>query len=95
MSREATINISLTPQQLKLVKQRVASGEYHSASELVRESLRKAFGASEGDSQRRTWLKDQVRKGKRNLAAAYKANTKQSLKLAREWSTLNDPWPDA
>lgn len=34
------MNISLTPRLEKLVKRKVASGLYHSASEVIRESLR-------------------------------------------------------
>lgn len=35
-----TLNINLTPQLEKLVRQKVASGRYNSASEVVREALR-------------------------------------------------------
>jgi antitoxin ParD1/3/4 len=34
------MNVSLTPQLEKLVKQKVASGKYNSASEVIREALR-------------------------------------------------------
>lgn len=34
------MNVSLTPELEKLVGQRVASGMYHSASEVIREALR-------------------------------------------------------
>jgi len=34
------MNVSLTPQLEKLIKQKVASGKYNSASEVVREALR-------------------------------------------------------
>ena len=34
------MNISLTPELEKLIKQKVASGMYHSASEVIREALR-------------------------------------------------------
>ena len=35
-----TLNIDLTPQLEKLVRQKVGSGRYNSASEVVREALR-------------------------------------------------------
>jgi antitoxin ParD1/3/4 len=35
-----TINVSLTPQLEELVRQKVSSGRYNSASEVVREALR-------------------------------------------------------
>ena len=35
-----TMNINLTPQLEELVRQKVASGQYSSASEVVREALR-------------------------------------------------------
>ncbi len=35
-----TLNINLTPQLEKLVRQKVKSGRYNSASEVVREALR-------------------------------------------------------
>ena len=34
------MNVSLTPELEKLISDRVASGRYHSASEVVREALR-------------------------------------------------------
>ena len=95
MSREATINISLTPEQLKFVRARVRSGEYHSASELVRESLRKVFGAETTESPRQSLLKSKVKAARKNLAAAYKATAVQDRKTAQEWSALKDPWPEA
>jgi antitoxin ParD1/3/4 len=36
----ATLNISLTPELATLVKEKVTSGMYHSASEVIREGLR-------------------------------------------------------
>jgi antitoxin ParD1/3/4 len=36
----ATLNISLTPELVELVNDKVTSGMYHSASEVVREGLR-------------------------------------------------------
>jgi antitoxin ParD1/3/4 len=36
----ATLNISLTPELASLIHEKVSSGMYHSASEVVREGLR-------------------------------------------------------
>ena len=35
-----TLNVNLTPQLAELVRQKVSSGRYNSASEVVREALR-------------------------------------------------------
>jgi antitoxin ParD1/3/4 len=35
-----SLNVSLTPQLEKLVKEKVKSGRYHSSSEVIREGLR-------------------------------------------------------
>lgn len=40
MATRTTLNISLTPQLQEFVDQRVASGRYQSASEVIREGLR-------------------------------------------------------
>ena len=40
MARASTLNVSLTPRQRRMVDDRVASGRYESASEVVREGLR-------------------------------------------------------
>ena len=40
MGRTSTLNVSLTPHQRQLVEDCVASGQYESASEVVRDSLR-------------------------------------------------------
>jgi antitoxin ParD1/3/4 len=78
MARGATINISLTPQQLRLVRQRVDSGQYESASELIRESLRMLF------QQNRLAAAPSVKRLERRLAAGYKASAARDRKLARE-----------
>lgn len=36
------LNVNLTPKLEKLVRQKVSSGRYNSASEVVREALRRA-----------------------------------------------------
>jgi len=91
MARSSTINVSLTPRQLKLVRQRVASGGYESASEVVRDSLRHMFGDN-GSSAARPLSK---RSKPSALAAGYKAMASHDRTLAREWSNLPEAWPDA
>jgi putative addiction module CopG family antidote len=86
MSREATLNVSLTKQQLRLVKERVHTGHYGSASELVRESLRMLF--------RQDASRPAAHSLKSQLAKAYKASAAHDRKLAREWNQLTDPWPE-
>jgi antitoxin ParD1/3/4 len=58
-----TLNINLTPQLEELVRQKVASGRYTSASEVVREALRLM---EEQDSLRRVklqQLRQDIREG--------------------------------
>jgi antitoxin ParD1/3/4 len=40
MARQATLNVSLTPTLQKYVRSKVKSGQYESASEVIRDSLR-------------------------------------------------------
>ena len=49
------MNISLTPQLKALVDQKVASGRYHSASEVIREALR---ALEDQDRLRELWLRE-------------------------------------
>ena len=87
MALEATINVSLTPHQLRLVRERVESGNYASASEIVREGLRELFAKGlslHGPS---------ARQHSRRLAAGYKATAERDRKLARDWAQLSDAWP--
>ncbi|MDP9174772.1 MAG: type II toxin-antitoxin system ParD family antitoxin [Planctomycetota bacterium] len=44
MSRQSTINVSLTERELRLVRARIHSGRYESASEVIRESLKVCSG---------------------------------------------------
>jgi antitoxin ParD1/3/4 len=62
----ATMNISLTPQLEKLVNDRVKSGLYTSASEVVREALRLLDSRDRGMAQQ---LRTDVEAGLRQLDA--------------------------
>ncbi|HSZ54747.1 MAG TPA: type II toxin-antitoxin system ParD family antitoxin [Tepidisphaeraceae bacterium] len=88
MARDATINVSLTPQQLRLVRERVESGDYGSTSEVIRESLRMLF------RQQRTSPRAPARRGGRSLAAGYKATAAHDRKLVQEWAELPEASPE-
>jgi antitoxin ParD1/3/4 len=87
MARNATINVSLTPKQLQLVRQRVNSGNYESASEVVREGLRILFSSSPVH-------KHPSRQMSRKLEQGYRATSKADRKLAKIWAILNEAWPE-
>ncbi|MGD0141123.1 MAG: type II toxin-antitoxin system ParD family antitoxin [Tepidisphaeraceae bacterium] len=88
MARAATINISLSPQELVLVRQRVKSGHYESASEVVRDGLRLLFERSQPAKCR---SREQLQ---RRLASAYRATAVLDHKLARQWAQLPEAWPE-
>jgi len=57
------MNVSLTPELAKLVEDKVASGMYTSASEVVREALRLLADSDKLRESRVTELRQQVAKG--------------------------------
>lgn len=57
------MNVSLTPRLEKLVNGKVASGLYHSASEVVREGLRLLTQQDEIRAQRLTELRREIALG--------------------------------
>lgn len=57
------MNVNLTPQLEDLVRQKVASGRYTSASEVVREALRLMQEQDELREARREELRREVRRG--------------------------------
>ena len=87
MSRDATINVSLTPKQLRLLRERVESGDYTSASEVVREGLRMLF------QKNRLGVRTPPGKLRRQLEAGYRATANRDRKLAKEWERLPGAWP--
>ncbi len=58
-----TLNVNLTPQLEKLVRQKVSSGRYNSASEVVREALRLMETEDQLRSVRLEQLRQDVREG--------------------------------
>jgi len=87
MARDATINVSLTPHQLRLLRQRVESGHYESASEVVRESLRMLF------LQNRPSEHSSGGNLQQELAKGYRATARQDRKTTQEWDALIEAWP--
>ena len=69
MARQNTINVSLTPPLRKFVEQKVASGMYESASEVIRESLRMLERHDQGDSGWWDDVRAKVAEGKRAAKA--------------------------
>lgn len=63
----ATMNISLPPQLEKLVQDRVKSGRYTSASEVIREALRLLESQDRSSAQARTQLQSDIDEGLRQL----------------------------
>lgn len=57
------MNISLTPELEKLVQEKVASGLYHSASEVIREGLRLLKERDELREIRLNELRQEIQKG--------------------------------
>jgi antitoxin ParD1/3/4 len=57
------LNINLTPQLEKLVRQKVSSGRYNSASEVVREALRLMDAQDELRSLQLERLRRDIREG--------------------------------
>lgn len=58
-----TLNINLTPQLEKLVRQKVDSGRYNSASEVVREALRLMETQNELHALQLERLRSDIRQG--------------------------------
>jgi antitoxin ParD1/3/4 len=58
-----TLNINLTPQLEKLVRQKVESGRYNSASEVVREALRLMEERNELHALQLERLRSDIRQG--------------------------------
>ena len=86
MSRGTSLNVSLTPSELRRVRRHVATGEFTSASDVVREGLRLLFG------EERSALSGS--KSSAKLAAAYRACARRDREMADDSSILQDEWPE-
>jgi antitoxin ParD1/3/4 len=79
------VNISLTPELEKAVKQKVASGLYNNSSEVIREALRLSLKLE----QENDWLKREAALGYAQLEAGEVtrvSSRNEFLKLARRES---------
>ncbi len=63
------MNISLTPELEKMLQDKVASGLYNSASEVVREALRLLFQLDELKKHSITELNEEIEKGLSDIEA--------------------------
>jgi Arc/MetJ-type ribon-helix-helix transcriptional regulator len=89
MTRGMIIGVSLSAKEVKLLRQRVKQGGYLSESDVLRDGLRRMFlrdGHAVAASAR-------TRSDSQRLAAAYRTMATHDRDLARQWSSLNDPWP--
>lgn len=57
------MNISLTPEQQKFVAERLQSGRYHTAAEVVREGLRLLMDRERLEQQKLDVLREEIRRG--------------------------------
>jgi len=57
------MNVSLTPQLERLIQQKVESGMYHSASEVVRDALRLLDERDKTHQAKLDALREEIRKG--------------------------------
>lgn len=67
--KESAMNVSLTPQLEKFVAQKVKSGMYSSASEVVRESLRLLSQQSISEQEQLASLKKGIQRGLDDIKA--------------------------
>jgi antitoxin ParD1/3/4 len=67
-SKRTTLNVSLPERQRRLVDEVVCAGEYGSASEVVRESLRVWETERETRRDAIAWLRREIEKGFASLA---------------------------
>jgi len=63
------MHVSLTPELERLVRERVESGLYNNASEVVREALRLLLEQDELRRLKRARLRHELEKGEADLAA--------------------------
>jgi putative addiction module CopG family antidote len=87
VARASSINILLTPKQARLIRQQVNSGHFHSPSDVVRKGLDLLFRQPNPRKSNLTALKDQLEHG-------YRATSKRDRKIANEWATLAEAWPE-
>ncbi len=75
---ESKMNISLTPELEKFVQEKVSSGMYTSASEVIRESLRLLHTYDDLQTQRVKQLNQAIEVGLQQLTRGEKISMKES-----------------
>ncbi|MEI8390417.1 MAG: type II toxin-antitoxin system ParD family antitoxin [bacterium] len=78
------MNISLTPALEKMVQDKVASGLYNSASEVIREALRLLSERDEIKKYRIEELNREIQEGLDDLAAGRVIDAKIAIKRLKE-----------
>jgi antitoxin ParD1/3/4 len=78
------MNISLTPDLEKFVQQKVASGLYTSASEVIRESLRLMFSHDDQLSHCVTHLNQAIDIGLQQLKKGQRVNAQEAYKRFKQ-----------
>lgn len=63
------MNVSLTPELESLVAEKVASGMYNSASEVIRDGLRLIQERDKVREEKLLWLRREIKKGTDDLEA--------------------------
>ena len=67
MKGGAKMNVSLTPELEKIVQQKVASGLYTSASEVIREALRTMAANDKIQQEKLSALRSDIERGLRDI----------------------------
>ena len=78
------MNVSLTPELERQIEQRVASGHYTSASEVMREALRLFFRFDESRSREINLLNQRIAEGLSQLDQGEAIPSDEAHRLTRE-----------
>jgi antitoxin ParD1/3/4 len=62
------MNVSLTPELEELVQKKIGSGQYHSASEVIRDALRLMEERDQAEAAHKAWIRDAIDAGLASLA---------------------------
>jgi antitoxin ParD1/3/4 len=81
MARQATMNVSLTPKLQKYVRQKVRSGQYESASEVIRDSLRALQQRDRGENQFWQHVNRKMAEAREDVAAGRVVDGDKAMEL--------------
>ena len=81
------MNVSLTPRQIKLIREGIHAGQFGSPNEVVQAGLRALI------QPKRAKHSLFSREFERLLASGYKAAAKQDREIAQQWAQLPEAWP--